>query len=176
MSRYLLSCTCGKSVPVELRQAGEKVPCACGATLDVPPLRELRRLPAAMTTDAVATASSRWGVRQGAITASLIVAILLAIASALSWYTEPTLPRFDPAARTRIVEENLARLTAVAGWRLWVDAYLPLSRTGLREYEYPEADAIRQQIARHRFNEATMLIGAGIFVGMAAIVAVWRSG
>ena len=174
MSRYLLSCTCGQSVPVELRQAGEKVRCACGATLDVPPLRELRRLPASVTTDAVAAASSRWGVRQGAIAASLIVAILLAIASALSWYTEPTLPRFDPAARTRIVEENLARLTPVAAWRLWVDSILPLSRSGLREYEYPEADAIRQHIARRRFNEATMLIGAGIFATVAAGLAVWR--
>ncbi len=45
--KYLLPCSCGKSVPIEVSQAGQTVHCDCGATLDVPPLRHLRQLPTA---------------------------------------------------------------------------------------------------------------------------------
>lgn len=42
---YYLSCTCGKQVPVDAKLAGSTAMCACGKTLDVPTLRELRSLP-----------------------------------------------------------------------------------------------------------------------------------
>ena len=47
MTKYLLTCECGKTVTVDIGQAGEQVACQCGAKLDVPPLRKLRHLPAA---------------------------------------------------------------------------------------------------------------------------------
>ena len=50
MTKYLLTCECGKTVPVEVGQAGEQVACQCGAKLDVPPLRKLRHLPVATET------------------------------------------------------------------------------------------------------------------------------
>jgi hypothetical protein len=43
-TRYLLPCTCGKTTPVEVGQAGETLTCACGNELKAPTLRGLREL------------------------------------------------------------------------------------------------------------------------------------
>jgi hypothetical protein len=48
MSRHLLTCSCGKSIPIEVSQAGETIRCDCGAELDVPSFREIRKLPVAV--------------------------------------------------------------------------------------------------------------------------------
>jgi hypothetical protein len=48
---YLLPCSCGRKIPVELRQAGETVKCDCGLLLEVPTLTRLKALQKA---DAVA--------------------------------------------------------------------------------------------------------------------------
>lgn len=45
--KYLLPCSCGKSVPVEASQAGQRVRCSCGQMLDVPTMRLVRQLPPA---------------------------------------------------------------------------------------------------------------------------------
>jgi hypothetical protein len=42
--KYLLPCSCGRTVPVEVRQSGLDVRCECGATLVVPVLRDLKQL------------------------------------------------------------------------------------------------------------------------------------
>ena len=46
--KYLLPCSCGKSVAVEVSQAGQSVRCPCGNTLDVPAMRLIRQLPPAV--------------------------------------------------------------------------------------------------------------------------------
>lgn len=48
--KYLLPCSCGKSVAVEVSQAGDRVPCDCGNVLNVPAMRLIRQLPAAPVT------------------------------------------------------------------------------------------------------------------------------
>jgi hypothetical protein len=50
--KYLLSCSCGLSVNVEPRQAGQTVVCACGKTLQVPSLSKLKALPVAAENEA----------------------------------------------------------------------------------------------------------------------------
>jgi len=45
--KYLLPCSaCGKSIPVEVSQAGHRIHCTCGQALDVPTMRAIRQLPA----------------------------------------------------------------------------------------------------------------------------------
>ena len=45
--KYLLSCECGETIPVEVSQSGEIVTCACGRSVTVPSMREVRQLPTA---------------------------------------------------------------------------------------------------------------------------------
>jgi hypothetical protein len=44
MTRYLLPCECGESLPVEKTQAGQSIVCKCGRSVDIPSLRGLREL------------------------------------------------------------------------------------------------------------------------------------
>ena len=77
MAAYLLTCDCGKTVPVEIGQAGGRVACSCGTQLDVPTLRQLRHLPQADgRTEARRPAVGARG--KDAIAASLIVVAALA--------------------------------------------------------------------------------------------------
>lgn len=41
---YLVPCSCGKTVSVRARQAGEEVKCECGAVVHVPTIRGLKQL------------------------------------------------------------------------------------------------------------------------------------
>jgi hypothetical protein len=42
--KYLLPCRCGREIPVEAAQAGQRVRCECDAELDVPTMLGLARL------------------------------------------------------------------------------------------------------------------------------------
>lgn len=140
--------------------------------MDVPPLRQLRQLPPAPTTDA--STRSAWNVRKGIIAAGLVLAALFAAASGLSWYTEPSLPKFDPVQRKQLIEERLASLSPAEGWQVWHEAYLPLAQTGLQEFQHRDEALIRQQVSQRRFFAITMLIPAGLFLVSAGLAAVWR--
>lgn len=48
---HLLTCTCGKEHVVNASQAGQEIPCTCGASVSVPTLRELSALPKATRED-----------------------------------------------------------------------------------------------------------------------------
>ncbi len=43
--KYLLPCSCGKTVPVETSQAGGEVRCDCGQVLKIPSLSNIKKLP-----------------------------------------------------------------------------------------------------------------------------------
>lgn len=72
MSRYRIACSCGLSVPVTEAQAGSTFACACGKTIVVPILRELRKLPRDEAAPAASVAASpgsakRWDARKAVL-------------------------------------------------------------------------------------------------------------
>ena len=71
-SDYLLPCTCGRTHRVSSRQAGDTVACACGASLEVPTMRELSRLEPAATGTPVR--QKVWGLRQGLMFLGSVIA------------------------------------------------------------------------------------------------------
>ena len=44
---YLVECVCGEKIAVRVGQAGQQVRCGCGREVNIPLLRELRKLPTA---------------------------------------------------------------------------------------------------------------------------------
>jgi len=57
MAQYLLPCSCGQSIPISPRQAGQEVDCpACQQTLKIPTLGAIKQLPLAEGTLAAPTA------------------------------------------------------------------------------------------------------------------------
>jgi hypothetical protein len=82
---YLLPCSCGKNISVQPRMSGENVACDCGQRVEVPPLRELTRLPPAPNQIAVRPAS--WDFRKGVVLFGLLLA-LVAGGFGLYWHSQ----------------------------------------------------------------------------------------
>jgi hypothetical protein len=171
MASYLLTCVCGKTLPVDTGQAGGQVVCSCGTALDVPTLRKLRHLPLAPTDQPKPAAA--WTARKGAIAVFLIVAGTLATLSLWNRLTEPKIPEFQPLVHSELVNQELQDMTPVEAWKRWIVLYRPLAENGFAIMQSQIEPAIRAQIARQRFLQAMMLIVAGICVVLAIIIAIW---
>ena len=170
MTKYLLTCGCGATLPVDVGQAGERVVCPCGATLDVPPLRKLRHLP--LQPSATPQSVAIWNLRKGFIAACLAIAVILAAVALGSWLTEPTVPSFT-AGRDRSVDEALKTITPAQAWTLWITLYRPLAERGFSDIVHTQAAAVEAIIAKRRFLQMTLLSVAAVFVALAALAAFW---
>jgi len=144
--------------------------CACGATVGVPTLRQLRQLPRA--DEVGATPSRSWGARQGVMAVCVILAVVCLLVAAASRYSQPELPTFDATAHRSAVERGLAGLTPTGAWRLWVDTYEPLAARGLSEFKPPGVVQIERQIAWHRLLQIGMTAAAATALAVAAGLAV----
>jgi hypothetical protein len=171
MSTYLLTCQCGKTIPIEVGQAGERVACECGANVEVPPLRKLRHLPLAQPKTAQPRAA--WSASKGFVTAALIAAGLLAAVAAWSWWTEPVMPKFNPEGQIAAVDRELAEVTPTQAWARWVAYYRPLATRGFSDAVFPYAAEIEQKIAERRFLQKTLLTIAAVCAAVALIAAFW---
>jgi hypothetical protein len=170
MAKYLLTCGCGATMPVDMGQAGERIHCQCGATLEVPPLRRLRHQPLAPVP---AAKSAAWSARRGFVAALLILATVLGIAALWSRITEPAVQEFDPIVRSSGVEEGLKTMTPLEAWQLWVEYYRPMGERGFSKFLNRDAPIIEQQIAERRFLQRTLLATAAAFIALAGIIALW---
>jgi hypothetical protein len=97
---YLLNCECGKRTPVGPSQAGRTVRCACGATLDVPALRALRRLPVADA--AAAEEQPAWSLRQQLWVVGAMFILTAAILGGILRWKRPPSP--DEEIRLEVIE------------------------------------------------------------------------
>lgn len=174
MTTYLLECRCGKSVPVEVGQAGGRISCSCGSVLDVPPLRKLRQLPVAAVEQE--RSRTRWSTRHGVIAASLIIVVAITAANIWSLMSQPAIPKFDPMRYQQDVDRELARLTPIAAWNLWIDHYRPLAERGFSELQLSNLEEIQAQVAHRQGIRRTLWVVIGIFAVTAAAAAFWPSG
>jgi hypothetical protein len=158
-------------VTVDVGQAGERVVCQCGATIDVPPLRKLRHLPVAAP--AVDRATSTWGARHGIVAACLILAAVAGLWALWSRLREPYVAPFDAEVRRQVVERGLEELTPAQAWQQWIEWFRPLAERGFSELEHPHQANIDRYVAKERFLQKTLLAIAGVFVAVAVVAALW---
>jgi hypothetical protein len=170
MTKYLLNCGCGATLPVDVGQAGERVACQCGAMIEVPPLRKLRHLPVAPVP---AEKSASWNPRRGVVAALVILAAIPALVALWSRLTEPKVARFEPATYSRNVEERLKAIGPLQAWQEWVQHYSQLGERGFFEFVDSRTAAIQQEVAKRRFLQRTLLITATVFAVFAALAAFW---
>jgi hypothetical protein len=99
MSNFRLTCACGQSVSVSASQAGQTVPCTCGAQLEVPTLRGLKELP---LSDAPAGAKrlAAWENRQRAIFSLTLISLAALLLGGYLWTKLP-------AIRTQATPEQI---------------------------------------------------------------------
>jgi hypothetical protein len=79
--KYLLPCTCGQATPLEASQAGQRVTCACGATLTAPTMRGLAALEKVTEPEPKAKSQRRWSRGQGMLFSGGVVTALVALAA-----------------------------------------------------------------------------------------------
>lgn len=83
--KYLLPCSCGLSILVDVGQAGQMVTCSCGTTQEAPTMRSIRALPPAEEVNAQQAAERKpaaWSPLQGGLFAAGIVLALVGLTAA----------------------------------------------------------------------------------------------
>jgi hypothetical protein len=172
MSKYLLECSCGTKLPVEMGQAGGRITCSCGNVVDVPPLRKLRHLPT--DTTEVARPTSTWSARKGVITASLLLAGALAVINAWSWFTQPKVPEFNAASYQHdVIERRLKAMTPTQSWMWWTEYYKPMAERGFSYLQLANRAEIERTIAERQSLRRTLWIVAAIAAAVAVAAAFW---
>lgn len=166
--RYLLPCSCGKTVSVSPSQAGGTAACDCGARLEVPRLGEMRQLP---TDESVAATAAGWGFRQGVLTAGLMLAA--ALAAGAGWFAavepEPPAPP-DAVARQAAVERQVDAMSPRDLHRLLIQVYEPLAKRGFKEAKSPADVATLQRIDECRLYRNVLLGAAGAVVVVSLVL------
>jgi hypothetical protein len=171
MPQHLLTCSCGRQIPVELSQAGQQLRCQCGATVSVPTFRQLRELPLAAVEPSRDAPRSTWGARQGAIAASLIIAGLLLLGAGANRYSEPLLPKFNPDARNKDVSGQIDKLGPAEAWKIWTENYRHLGSTGFVAMEHQMTQVIQQRIDQDRRIQLALVVLAAIGGVIALVLA-----
>lgn len=159
---YLLTCKCGKKISVGSGQAGGKTKCACGQTVEIPELRELRKLPKADASKAEASGkdSDKDAVNMTPLRVFFSVSVLMAIVALLIagnlGYQRSKLDIGIPDEQVRVMEADaMDKLTAAQAYDVWREFRLK----GLRSMGgSPWHDAQRE------FAEITQMIQRSLFV------------
>ncbi|MFV1965704.1 MAG: hypothetical protein ACC628_09805 [Pirellulaceae bacterium] len=121
--KYLLPCDCGKSVRIEVSQAGQTVACACGKSLDIPAMRAIRELVPDEPIE-VPSAGRRWSAAHGAgfaIGSLLLVSGLgIGIVSHLQYaYMKTQIPPLPSAEATAAWVAEIDDWSAMQAWEFW---------------------------------------------------------
>jgi hypothetical protein len=121
-THYLIPCSCGQKVRVELGQAGSQVRCVCGNALAVPSIRGLRQLET--ESKPAKRPQAAWSPIRGTIfSASLFIGVVsLAAAAYYGYLFYGSRPLDDPAKRVARDQEvhidSLSPLDSLAEFRL----------------------------------------------------------
>ena len=116
-AKYLLPCSCGEKVAIEVAQAGQAVRCACGAELDVPTMSGVTALEQ-LDPQAEAGQSgsqSGWGRREAWILLGIVV--LLVGVTLLVWL-EWSKPRLI----------DIQAMSPLQTWGLWHELMMGANR------------------------------------------------
>jgi hypothetical protein len=131
--RYLLPCDCGKSVAIELSQAGQTVSCSCGKQLAVPAMRLIRQLPIDKVNTATPPAKAEWNPAKGATFALAMLLLLSGIVIAIYTYpTQTAMSKFKPVPE--LFEKSQKTIDVQTPEELW-DLWNAIVSHGIGEHD-----------------------------------------
>jgi len=119
--KYALICSCGSTVPVEVRHAGGTLTCAaCSNTVDVPKLREIRQLEP-IVEQGGKRRSSGWSGLQGVLFSFGF--LILTIAGGGAYYTYQYRAFYDDIKRPDPQEikftYDMNKISLLDSWKAW---------------------------------------------------------
>ncbi len=121
--KYQLPCSCGKSIAIEVSQAGQLVHCSCGTQLEVPAMRLIRQLkPAGADVQVRTKPVRRWSVAARVLfTLGLAVAVFGLSRAAYFQLGRSSLDTQE-VAWDRTLDSDIAKLANMnleEAWKNW---------------------------------------------------------
>ena len=168
-AKYLLPCPCGQQIVIEPRQAGETVPCSCGASLLIPTWLAMTDLEPATSEPAPALSQSTWGLKHrlrllGAV--FVLIGLVGGIWLYLEWRTLAQRRLVDPEQLRQTAQKLLPSQT----WDIWQTMKQGLDRRTDQQY----AAAVSEFHVKQGFVAALALLG--IFLIVAGTIGVKDQG
>ncbi|MGA2797531.1 MAG: hypothetical protein ABSE63_08145 [Thermoguttaceae bacterium] len=160
---YLLPCSCGRKIAVQLRQAGETVKCECGNSIDVPTLSNIKKLERFQSPAEPKTVQSYWTFEHGLIFAGgLVILVAIGLGGWLYW-SGPADPYANFTPEQMI--QGAATRTPIQSLRLWQ----ALVRGGL-EHHKRWAEVIFTDI-QAQYQVYWWILGVVVGIGVALVAA-----
>ncbi len=159
-TKYLLPCLCGATQPIDVAQAGQIVRCQCGRSLDVPTMRDIRRLEQMEVADHRPAPTTDWNRVQGSLFAiGLAVTVIALIIAAFLWINrmqlDTTKPVIDDTAQINAAIDDSP---PVMIWSAWQE----VEHHGLGPYIPPDyVLARRESAALLRWMMVLLVIATG---------------
>ena len=164
---YLLPCACGRKIPVDSRQAGEIISCACGASLEVPTLLNLKTLERAEVSPQPETPKAAWSAGHRLVLLGVIVIFVAGVIGVWLFLSRPT----DPYANLTPdqIRESIQLLNPRSTWLVW----LLFEKGGIKRHKQNLDQFLAGQKTQYQiyngllsilFGLGFVLIAAGIIV------------
>jgi hypothetical protein len=117
-TRYLLPCSCGQKIPVEMRQAGEIITCPCGNSLEVPTLLKLKTYQRVEVPPPAETPKKAWNAGHRLILLGAVIIIATVAIGGWLFWERPA----DPFANLNAeqVKAALQTVSPSQSWRRWL--------------------------------------------------------
>lgn len=148
--KYALICSCGSTVPVEVRHAGGTLTCAaCSKAVDVPKLREIRQLEPIVEQGGTRR-TSNWSGLQGVLFSFGF--LILAIAAGCAYYTFAHRSYYVDYSKRPDPQEikftyDMNKISLLDSWKAWQE-FKNVQITTRREPPYVYA---RKEVERMDF-------------------------
>lgn len=168
MTQYLLPCVCGQQVRVTTAQAGSRVRCECGRTLQVPTLRGLRRC-ATVAPGHRERRAKAWGpVRGGLFAAGLVLAAAGLVLAAFYGVRSLQLASLAVDRSGELLRQESAYIDQRSPAEL-LDLWNAVREEGLADDRVPLWVAAQQR--REAFHFWVLVGVGGATLGLAAVLA-----
>jgi hypothetical protein len=163
-AKYLLPCPCGRQIVIEPRQAGQEIPCQCGALLPAPTMLDMAELePAPAVSASVDAVGARmswdWQHRMRLLGFVLVVVAVASGALAYLWRPTSRFHAIDPEQ----IRQNARNLSPLQTWDAWEGMKLGLDRRVDQNYlDDVNKFHLKLAVASVLALAGIVLLGAGI--------------
>ena len=159
---YLLPCSCGRKIPVHLRQAGEIVKCECGTSIEVPTLSGVKKLERLEALVEPKIAQHHWTLGHALIFVGGVVVLFMVGIGIYLYISGPRDPYASFTPEQMI--QAAATRTPIQSLRLWQ----MLERSGLEHHKRGAEIAFTDMQAQYRVYWWILFMVVGIGTALAA--------
>ena len=174
-AKFLLPCRCGRSVVIDMNQAGQQVTCQCGVSQEVPALRGIRKLAPADGVESQPAHSERpaWSQLQGVLFGNGAFIALLGLSVAV--YITLHIREIDVPPPAQDIPAEVDRQFAQVEVDTLYERYKEVRAEGIGPY--PSAYLIRKETVGFFFLFSMIAVGVAVTgVVVAASSFFFRSG